>query len=134
MCIRILQSREILDRVDRSDPAGDRRRDPGGSALPPGAVPRSRADDLSRPYPFARIPTRMPSLPVEIELEALLAVRASGCRGQSGLPAIIFTFTVRNLLDRHAERLARRHRSRTRSAGTGSRPSPASTTRSTAET
>ncbi len=98
--VRILQSNEILDRDDDPTPL-----------VTDDYIPRDQRELLSQfpgvdrttfqgPYPFARLSYEDAELPVELSLEAFSPFVPLDAR-QSGLPAIMFTFTVRNLLDRH---------------------------------
>src|SRR5215213_5588572 len=97
--IRILQSREILDRVEDPTPLVTDDVIPADQRSLLERFPGVDRTTFRGPYPFARVAYEDAALPVEIELEAyspFVPLDAS----QSGLPAVIFTFTVRNLLDR----------------------------------
>ena len=130
----LLQSREVAELPLDHTPLGQRRRHPGRPTPARRASSReSTRTDFEATYPFARVDYVDDELPVEIEpggLYALRPARRVGERVAGGrLP-----FHACATRPRSTSRAPWRPRSRTRSAGTVSRRSPATATRSTAAT
>ncbi len=93
--IRILQSREILTREDRSTPLINDDVIPAEQLALVQAHPGVERTRFTGEYPFARVSYEDAQLPVDIQLEAYSPFVPLDAHA-SGLPAIIFTFTIKN--------------------------------------
>ncbi|MBA2681934.1 MAG: hypothetical protein H0U76_26490 [Ktedonobacteraceae bacterium] len=93
--IRVLQSREILERPEDSTPLVNDDAIPIEQKALLQKFKGVEHTTFSGAYPFARIRYEDQTLPVEVELEAYSPFVPLDAEN-SGLPAVIFTFTLRN--------------------------------------
>jgi uncharacterized protein (DUF608 family) len=93
--IRILQSREVLDLPDEHTPLVNDNVIPREQRELLACCPGVERTTFTGAYPFARIAYEDAALPLEIELEAWSPFVPLDA-GTSGLPAILFTFQLRN--------------------------------------
>jgi non-lysosomal glucosylceramidase len=102
--IRILQPSEVLDREEDPTPLVTDDFFPQDQRDLLTQFPGVERTTFQGPYPFARVAYEDDELPVELSLEAYSPFVPLDAH-QRGLPAIVFTFTVRNLLNRQLNAL-----------------------------
>src|SRR5215211_1553062 len=93
--IRLLQSRELCEMPPDPTPLVTDDDIPGDQRRLVAAFPGVERTGFSATYPFARVTYVDPALPIDVSLEAYTPFVPLD-EARSGLPAIVFAFTLRN--------------------------------------